>query len=86
MPAINYDHQPNDVIWVITDCGTNTFAVEKASVNTVEIDIQNDFVENIYYNVAILTPAKGGVAKVKSTEAFANKADAITDYETRVLD
>lgn len=72
-------YDPEQVVWVITSCGIEKATVKKVTINVTQVDGTT-----IFYDIKI-----DGVSDTSAhfeADTFGTKADAISEYETRVAD
>jgi hypothetical protein len=81
--TINYTHSPNDPVYVINKCedvNKQQYVISGVVVRVrAEVLVTGD---KVTYDVRMSN--SNGTKEFHSDDVFANKADAITEYESRV--
>lgn len=86
--TINYQFDPDQDVYVIEQiqCSNNKegLVVHPATVVRVftEVLINSSGSDNLRYDVRI--EGRSGTIELEESDVFATKADAITEYETRI--
>lgn len=90
MGTINYEHEVSASVWVISGFthGSGTVeGIEKGTVSyiTTRTELKNLVVTTVItYGIKLLTPGIAGIVEYDSTDVFADKATALTEYDTRL--